>query len=318
MTTYDLAGRRIWVAGHGGMVGSALRRRLKSENCETLIANRQDLDLRNQAAVGNWLRDNRPDTIFLAAATVGGINANNSRPAEFVYDNLAIEVNVIEAARQAKVSKLMLLGSSCIYPRLAPQPMREDALLTGPLEPTNEWYAIAKIAGIKLCQAYRKQYGSDFISVMPTNLYGPGDNFNLAQSHVVPALIRKAHEAKMRGDISITVWGSGAPRRELLHVDDMADACVHLMKTYSNEEHVNIGTGKDVTIRELAETVCAIVGFKGALAFDPSMPDGSPRKLLDVGKLHDLGWRHRISLEQGLASSYQWFRSHLEDNLARV
>jgi GDP-L-fucose synthase len=318
MTTYSLVGRRIWIAGHGGMVGSALRRRLESEDCEVLFATRQNLDLRNQAAVGSWLRENLPDTIFLAAATVGGINANRSRPAEFVYDNLAIEVNIIEAARQAKVSKLMLLGSSCIYPRLAPQPMREDALLTGPLEPTNEWYAIAKIAGIKLCQAYRRQYGSDFVSVMPTNLYGPGDNFNLVQSHVVPALIRKAHEAKIRGDTTITVWGSGTPRRELLHVDDMADACVHIMKTYSDEEHVNIGTGEDISVRELAEAVCATVGFEGSLTFDPSMPDGAPRKLLDVKKLHALGWCHRISLEQGLASSYQWFRSHLQDNLARV
>lgn len=313
MAGFDLAGRRVWVAGHRGMVGSALCRRLAAENCEVLTAGRRDADLRDQSAVNHWLDSNRPDAIFLAAATVGGINANNTRPAEFVYDNLAIELNVVEAARRTGVAKLMLLGSSCIYPKLASQPMSEDALLTGPLEPTNEWYAIAKIAGIKLCQAYRRQYGCDFVSVMPTNLYGPGDNYDLAQSHVVPALLRKAHEAKLRGDATITVWGSGTPRREFLHVDDMADACVHLMKTFSDEEHVNIGTGEDVTIRELTALVNAVVGFKGELVFDSSKPDGTPRKLLDVSKLHRLGWRHRIGLREGLTGSYSWFTEHYNE-----
>lgn len=318
MAIFDLAGRRIWVAGHRGMVGSALCRRLEAENCEILTAERQDADLRDQAAVGRWMEANRPEVIFLAAATVGGINANNTRPAEFVYDNLAIELNVVEAARNTGVAKLMLLGSSCIYPKLAPQPLQEDSLLTGPLEASNEWYAIAKIAGIKLCQAYRRQYGCDFISVMPTNLYGPGDNYDLAQSHVVPALIRKAHEAKERGDTAIIVWGSGTPRREFLHVDDMADACVHLMKIYSEEGHLNIGTGEDLTIRQLAEMVNAVVGFKGNLVFDPTKPDGTPRKLLDVNKLHQLGWHHKIGLEDGLGDSYRWFRERVGKGLVRL
>jgi GDP-L-fucose synthase len=254
--------------------------------------------------------DRRPHAAFLAAATVGGINANSTRPAEFIYDNLAIEVAAIEGARKAGVAKLMLLGSSCIYPRMATQPMNEDALLTGALEPTNEWYAIAKIAGIKLCQAYKRQYGCDYISVMPTNLYGPGDNYDLAQSHVVPALLRKAHEAKMRLESKIDVWGTGMAKREFLHVDDMADACIYLMKMYSDEEHINIGTGEDATIRELAEMVASVVGFKGKLLFDSSKPDGTPRKLLDVRKLHALGWRHKISLADGLRDAYAWFCEH--------
>jgi GDP-L-fucose synthase len=313
MKQFKISGKRIWVAGHRGMVGAALCRRLESENCEVITVGRKDVDLRDQGAVNAWLTTTKPDAIFLAAATVGGIHANNTRPAEFIYDNLAIEVNVIEAARRSQTAKLMLLGSSCIYPRLAPQPMREDALLTGPLETTNEWYAVAKIAGIKLCQAYRRQYGCDFISVMPTNLYGPGDNFDLEQSHVVPALLRKAHEAKLRHEKSLTVWGTGNVRREFLHVDDMADACVHLMKSYSDEEHVNIGTGTDVTIRALAETVLQTVGFKEELVFDSSKPDGTPQKLLDVSKLTSTGWVARTQLREGLADTYTWFQKHYAD-----
>jgi GDP-L-fucose synthase len=289
------------------MVGSAIVRRLASEECELLTVGRSDVDLRSASAVRRWMAQTRPDAIFLAAATVGGIHANNSRPAEFIYDNLAIELGVIEAARELGVEKLMLLGSTCIYPRLAEQPIKEEALLTGPLEPTNEWYAIAKIAGIKLCQAYRRQYGCDFISVMPTNLYGPGDNFDLEQSHVVPALLRKAHEAKLAGKPELVVWGSGTPRREFLYVDDMADACVEVMKRYSDELHLNVGTGEDVTIRELALMVKEIVGFAGTIVFDPSKPDGTPRKLTDVSRLNRLGWRHKIGLEQGLADTYAWF-----------
>jgi GDP-L-fucose synthase len=307
---FDLQGKRVWVAGHRGMVGSAIVRRLADSGCEVLTVGRDTADLRRQAETEAWMAEAKPDAVFLAAATVGGIHANDTRPAEFIHDNLAIETNVIGAAHKLGLAKLMLLGSSCIYPRLATQPMDEDQLLTGPLEPTNEWYAIAKIAGIKLCQAFRKQYGADFISVMPTNLYGPGDNFDLKQSHVIPALLRKAHEAKLNGDASLAVWGSGTPRREFLHVDDMADACVYLMQHYSGEGHVNIGTGEDLTIRELAETVAATVGFTGALAFDASKPDGTPRKLLDVSRLHGLGWRHRIGLKEGLAQTYRWFLEH--------
>lgn len=319
MTTFELAGRRIWVAGHRGMVGSALVRRLATEKCEIVTVDRKELDLRDQSALTRWLLDKRPDAAFLAAATVGGINANNTRPAEFIYDNLAIEVAAVEAARKAGISKLMLLGSSCIYPRLAPQPMSEEALLTGSLESTNEWYAIAKIAGIKLCQAYRRQYGCDFISVMPTNLYGPGDNYDLAQSHVVPALLRKAHDAKQRGDDHIVVWGTGAARREFMHVDDMADACVYLMRVYSDEQHVNIGVGTDVTIRELASKIMNAVGFAGEVHFDSSKPDGTPQKLLNVDKLHSLGWRHKISLGEGLRSAYQWFqKNYNESRLSNV
>lgn len=314
--TFDLSGRRIWVAGHTGMVGSALCRRLATENCEILTTTRKTVDLRNQASVARWMDEARPDAVFVAAATVGGINANNTRPAEFIYDNLAIEVNVIESARQAGVAKLMLLGSSCIYPRMASQPMKEDALLTGPLEETNQWYAIAKIAGIKMCQAYRRQYGCDFVSVMPTNLYGPFDNYDLTQSHVVPALLRKAHEAKVRGDAIMPVWGSGTVRREFLHVDDMADACVYLMKAYSDEQHVNIGSGVDVTIRELAGMICKVVGFKGEFVFDPSKPNGTPRKLLDVSKLQALGWDNARSLEKGLADAYAWYREN--EHVARL
>jgi GDP-L-fucose synthase len=304
---FSPAGKRIWVAGHRGLVGGALVRRLASEGCEILTACRETIDLRRQAEVERWVADRRPNAVIVAAATVGGILANDTRPAEFLYDNLAIETNVIEASRRAGVSRLLFLGSSCIYPRLAPQPMREDALLTGPLEPTNQWYAIAKIAGIMLCRAYRKQYGLDYISAMPTNLYGPGDNFDLTSSHVIPALLAKAHAAKARPGGTLSVWGTGAPRREFLHVDDLADALVFLLRNYSGDEHVNVGTGADVTIRELAETVARIVGVPGGLSFDASMPDGAPQKLLDVRHLFRMGWRPRIGLEDGLRKTYDWY-----------
>ena len=304
---FELAGRRVWVAGHRGMVGSALVRRLAAEPCETLTAGRETIDLRRQDGVERWMDRNRPDVVIIAAATVGGIVANDTRPVDFLYDNLMIESNIIEAARSIGVCKLLFLGSSCIYPRLAPQPMREDALLTGPLEPTNQWYAVAKIAGIKLCQAYRKQYGCDFISAMPTNLYGVADNFDLVSSHVVPALIAKAHTAKISGADEIVVWGSGTPLREFLEVDDLADALIFLLRHYSDESHVNIGVGHDVTIRELAETIMHVVGVEGRLRFDPSKPDGAPRKLLDSSLLQSMGWRPRIGLDEGLRKTYAWY-----------
>jgi GDP-L-fucose synthase len=307
---YSLAGKRVFVAGHRGMVGSAIVRRLASEQCDVLTAGRDQLDLIDQAAVRAWFAHQKPDAVFLAAAKVGGILANDSFPADFLYDNLMIEANVIEAAFRAKVGKLLFLGSSCIYPKLAEQPIREDALLTGPLEPTNEWYAVAKIAGIKLAQAYRRQHGSDFISAMPTNLYGPGDNFDLASSHVLPALIRKAHEAKLAGAASFAIWGSGTPRREFLHVDDLADACVFLMQTYSADEHVNVGFGDDIAIIELADLVAQIVGFEGTIERDPSKPDGTPRKLMDSSRLRQMGWSPRIALADGIAASYRWFLEH--------
>ncbi len=304
---FDLKGRRVWVAGHRGMVGSALARRLRSEGCEIIVAPRESVDLTRQEETEDWLAAARPDVVFVAAARVGGILANDTRPAEFIYDNLAIETNVIHGAYRVGVAKLVFLGSSCIYPRHAPQPMMEDSLLTGPLEPTNQWYAIAKISGILMCQAYRRQYGCDFISAMPTNLYGPGDNFDLAGSHVVPALLRKAHEAKLAGGESLGVWGSGQPRREFLYVDDCADAVVHLAKHYSGEAHVNVGTGEDVSIAELAEMVCRVVGFDGKLSFDRGMPEGMPRKLLDVTRLRAIGWHHGTPLEEGLRRTYAWF-----------
>jgi GDP-L-fucose synthase len=299
---------RVFVAGHGGLVGSAVVRRLQREGfSRVLIATREQLDLRDQAAVNYWFRANRPEYVFLVAGTVGGILANSTRPAEFIYDNMMIHATVVHAAHLFPVKRLLYLGSSCIYPRESPQPMKEEHLLSGLLEPTNEPYAIAKIAGIKLCQAYRKQYGSDFISAMPTNLYGPNDNFDLASSHVLPALIRKFHDAKSEGRGEVPIWGTGSPRREFLHVDDLADACVFLMRRYDAVEHVNVGTGEDLTIRELAETVRDIVHPQAQLVFDPTKPDGTPRKLLDVSRLHALGWRHSIPLREGIAASYQWF-----------
>jgi GDP-L-fucose synthase len=307
---FPLAGKRVWVAGHRGMVGSAIVRRLAREDCEILTAGRDQLDLKDQAQTRAWILDRRPDAIFLAAAKVGGILANDTFPADYLYDNLMIEANIIEAAHRAEVAKLLFLGSSCIYPKLAPQPISEDSLLTGPLEPTNEWYAIAKIAGIKLAQAYRKQHGRDFISAMPTNLYGPGDNFDLNSSHVMPAFIRKAHEAKVLGQGEIVMWGTGTPRREFLHADDCADALVHLMKVYSGHEHVNVGSGTDVTIRELLELVCRVVGFEGRIVQDASKPDGTPRKLMSADKLQALGWQPRIGLEEGVRATYAWFREN--------
>lgn len=310
MASYDLAGKRVWVAGHRGMVGSAIVRRLARENCEILTATRSELDLKNQAQVRAWMETVRPDAVFLAAAKVGGILANDTYPADFLYDNLMIEANIIEGAYRSGVEKLMFLGSSCIYPKFAPQPIREEALLTGTLEPTNEWYAIAKIAGIKLAQAYRKQHGCDFISGMPTNLYGPGDNFDLNSSHVMPALIRKAHEAKLRGDASITMWGTGTPMREFLHVDDCADACVHLMKVYSDADHVNVGSGEDLAIRDLVGLVAEVVGFRGEIVHDLTKPDGTPRKLMSGDRLRALGWAPGIRLEDGIRATYAWFLEH--------
>ena len=307
---FPLAGRRIFVAGHRGMVGSAIVRRLAGEGCKILTVGRGQVDLRRQQPTEEWIAAERPDAVIVAAATVGGILANSSRPADFIYDNLAIETNLIHAAHLARVKKLLFLGSSCIYPKFAPQPMAEEALLTGALEPTNEWYAIAKITGIKLCQAYRKQHGDDFISAMPTNLYGPGDNFDLASSHVVPALIRKIEEARLAGAPQVEIWGSGTPRREFLYVDDLADACVFLLKGYSGHDHVNVGTGTDLTIRELAETIARVVGYRGGFAYDSSKPDGTPRKLLDVSRLSALGWRASTSLEAGLKQSYDWFTAN--------
>lgn len=304
-----LKGKRVFVAGHTGLVGSALLRRLEREGAELLTVGRSEVDLRDQAAVNRWMAAERPDLVFLAAAKVGGIAANDRYPADFLYDNLMIEANVIHSAFETGAEKLLLLGSTCIYPRLAPQPMPEEALLTGPLEPTNEWYAIAKIAGIKLCQAYRRQHGCDFIAAQPTNLYGPGDNFDLSTSHVLPALMRKAHEAKLARAPSMTVWGSGTPLREFMHVDDLADALVFLMRHYSAETPINCGTGEEVSILGLAERIRTAVGYEGELVFDASKPDGAPRKLADVSRLHALGWRHSISLDDGLADTYRWFHT---------
>ncbi len=304
---FALEGRRVFVAGHRGMVGSALVRRLEQENCEVLCAPRDALDLVDQSAVHQWMARERPDVVIIAAAKVGGILANDSFPADFLYDNLMIEANLIEAAFRAGTAKLLFLGSSCIYPKFAPQPIREDALLTGPLEPTNEWYAIAKIAGIKLCQAYRRQHGCDFISAMPTNLYGPGDNFDLHSSHVLPALLRKAHEAKLAGAASFEIWGTGTPRREFMHVDDLANACVFLLRHWSDARPVNVGSGSDIAIGELAELVAEIVGFSGTVTRDTSKPDGTPRKLMDSSLLSGLGWQPRIGLRQGIADAYRHF-----------
>ncbi|MGA3259805.1 MAG: GDP-L-fucose synthase [Bryobacteraceae bacterium] len=299
---------RIFVAGHRGLVGSAICRRLRQEGFDNLVSRElQELDLRDQASTRRFFAEEKPEYVVLAAAKVGGILANTTYPADFIYDNLVIETNVIDAAARAGVRKLLFLGSSCIYPKLAPQPMREEALLTGPLEPTNEWYAIAKIAGIKLAQAYRAQHGLNAISLMPTNLYGPGDNFDLASSHVLPALIRKTHEALRAGAPEITVWGSGTPRREFLHVDDLADAAVFLMLAYDSGEIINVGTGIDVTIRELAEMIGHAAGYTGSIAFDSSKPDGTPRKLLDVSRLTALGWKPKIALADGIAETWRWY-----------
>jgi GDP-L-fucose synthase len=307
MAAYALSGKKVWVAGHNGMVGSAVVRRLASEGVTVITADRKTVDLKRQAEVEGFLETQRPDAVVMAAAKVGGILANSTYPADFLYDNLMIEANIMQASFAAGVEKFLFLGSSCIYPKLAPQPITEDALLTGPLEPTNEWYAIAKIAGIKLGQAYRQQHGCDFIAAMPTNLYGPGDNFDLNSSHVLPALIRKAHEAKLRGDHSITVWGTGTPRREFLHADDCADALVFLLKTYSEAEHINVGSGEDLSILELTQLVCRVVGFSGEIVHDLSKPDGTPRKLMSADKLRGLSWAPRIGLEQGIAETYAWF-----------
>lgn len=304
---YDFTGRRIWVAGHRGMVGQALMRRLAQESCELIEMPHERIDLRRQKLVDDWMKTARPDLVFVAAAKVGGIYANDTRPAEFLYDNLMIEANIIEAARNVGTSKLVFLGSSCIYPKLAEQPIREDALLTGSLEPTNEWYAIAKIAGIKLCQAYRRQYGLDFISAQPTNLYGPFDNFDLTSSHVLPALLRKAHQARLGGDASFMIWGSGTPLREFLHVDDLADALVFLAKNYSGSEIINIGSGSEISIGDLADTIARIVGFDGTVERDSSKPDGTPRKRLDTSRIEALGWHPSIGIEEGIKSVYRWY-----------
>lgn len=304
---FELAGRRVWVAGHRGMVGAACVRRLFRENCEVITAGRDVLDLRRQEEVEAFLRDRRADVVIVAAATVGGIHANDTRPGEFIHDNLAIQTNVIEGARRFGVTKLLFLGSSCIYPRLASQPMLEEELLSGPLEPTNQWYAVAKIAGLKLCQAYRRQYGCDFISAMPTNLYGPGDNFCETQSHVIPGLMRRMHDAKVAGRRAVAVWGSGRPRREFLHVDDLADALVYLLNWWSGETHINVGVGDDVSIADLVEIMRDVTGFEGEVEYNALKPDGAPRKLLDVGKMNRLGWKAKVELEEGLRLTYSWF-----------
>lgn len=310
---------RIFVAGHRGLVGSAVVRRLRAAGCSNILtATREQLDLRDQAAVNYWFRANRPDYVYLVAGTVGGILANSTRPAEFIYDNLMIHGTVVQASHQYRVTKLLYLGSSCIYPREAPQPIPETALLTGPLEPTNEAYALAKIAGIKLCESYRRQYGADFISAMPTNLYGPNDNFDLTSSHVLPAMIRKFHEAKLEGRKEVEIWGSGTPRREFLHVDDLADACTFLMERYDGESHINVGTGEELSIRALAELVGSVVHPDAILVFDTSKPDGTPRKLLDVTKLRELGWSPSISLEDGIRTTYEWFLSQSDLRVAAV
>lgn len=309
MARYTLNGKRVFVAGHRGMVGSAIVRRLECEGCTVITSNRSDLNLVRQDQVDAFFLQMRPQAVFMAAAKVGGIHANATFPADFLYDNLLIAANVTRAAFATGVEKMLFLGSSCIYPKYAPQPIAETALLTGALEPTNEWYAVAKIAGIKLAQAYRRQHGCDFISAMPTNLYGPGDSFNLYTSHVLPALIRKAHEAKIAGDPTFSVWGTGSPMREFLHVDDCADALVHIMQCYSDHEHINVGSGREISIQDLAALVAKVVGFSGGIAFDKAKPDGTPRKLMCSAKLKSLGWEPRISLRDGIADTYRHFLS---------
>jgi GDP-L-fucose synthase len=307
MTEFDLTGRRVWVAGHRGMAGSAIMRRLARENCELVTATRNELDLLRQAQVEDWMKAKKIDAVFVAAATVGGILANSTHPATFLYENLVIETNIIESARSTGVKKLLFLGSSCIYPRMAEQPMREEALLTGPLEPTNEWYAIAKIAGIKLCQAYRRQYGCDFVSVMPTNLYGPGDRYDAENGHVVASLIMKIHTAKVFNSSTVELWGTGKPRREFLFSEDLADACVFVMKNYSGELFLNVGTGEDMTIMELAQAIADVIGWKGDFTLDVSKPDGMPRKVMDVSRLRALGWSAPTEFGAGMRDAYQWY-----------
>ena len=303
---------KIFVAGHRGLVGSAIVRNLQSKGYNNIVMRTHaELDLKDQAGVFAFFEKEKPDVVVLAAAKVGGINANNTAPAEFAYENMQIQCNVIHAAHVNKVKKLLFLGSTCIYPRMAPQPIPEDALLTGPLEETNEAYAIAKISGLEMCKFYKRQYGDDFISCMPTNLYGPYDNYDLSGSHVMPAMIRKFHEAKVNGDPKVELWGTGSPLREFLYVDDMADACVFLLENYSGEQHVNIGTGKELTIKELAETVKKTVGYEGEIVWNKDMPDGTPRKLTDVKKLHELGWTHKVELEEGVKLAYDWFRENI-------
>ncbi|WP_026941278.1 GDP-L-fucose synthase family protein [Hellea balneolensis] len=309
--SYSLAGKKVWVAGGNGMVGSAIIRRLDAENpSDILTVSSRNLDLRNQSATQNWIAKNKPEAVFMAAAKVGGIHANNTYPAQFLYDNLMMAANVIEASWQAGVEKLLFLGSSCIYPKMAPQPISEDSLMTGPLEPTNAAYAMAKISGIYLCETYRREYGADFISAMPTNLYGPGDNYHPENSHVIPGLIRRAHEAKISEAKSLSVWGSGTPRREFLNADDCADALVHVMKNYSDSETINIGSGTDMTIAELATTICKVVGFEGELHFDTSKPDGTPRKLMSGAKLQAMNWSPKINLPDGLSAAYADFKAN--------
>lgn len=306
----EISGKRIWVAGHRGMVGSAIVRRLQQEpNVEILTASRQEVDLTDRAQVSAWMEKTKPDLVFLAAAKVGGILANDTYPADFLVENLQIELNIVSESHRQGVEKLLFLGSSCIYPKHAPQPIPEDALLTGPLEPTNEWYAVAKIAGIKMCQAYRKQHGSNFISAMPTNLYGPNDNYDLASGHVLPALIRKVHEAKVAGQSEMVMWGTGSPLREFMHVDDLADACVFLMRNYDGADHVNVGVGEDVSIRDLAVLIGEVVGWNGQFVQDLTKPDGTPRKLMDSGRLQGLGWSSTIPLREGIAHAYEAFLS---------
>lgn len=313
MAAFSLEGKRVWVAGHRGMVGSGIVRALEARgDCTILTLDRHQVDLRDQAAITAWIQQNKPDAIFLAAAKVGGILANATYPADFLYDNLMMEANIIHAAHLADVSKLIFLGSSCIYPKFADQPIREDSLLTGPLEPTNEWYAIAKIAGIKLCQAYRAQHKRDFISAMPTNLYGPNDNFSLTSSHVLPALIRKFDDGRANATPSVTLWGSGTPKREFMHVDDLSDALVFLMENYSEAEHMNVGVGYDVEIRELAALIGEVVGYNGAIEYDRTKPDGTPRKLMDSSRLLALGWAPKIALRDGIVSTYEWYCGNRE------
>ncbi len=316
--SFSVDKKTVFIAGHNGMVGSALVRRLASENCTVVTAARSDLDLRNETAVDLFMRKTRPDAVILAAAKVGGIMANKTYPVEFMLDNLIIQNNVIAASYNAGVEKLLFLGSSCIYPKFADQPITEDALLTSALEPTNEAYALAKIAGLKLCEAYRSEYGADFISAMPTNLYGPGDNYNLDNGHVIPALIRKAHEAKLAGASSVEIWGTGQVYREFMHVDDAADALVHLLKTYSAAQHINVGTGQDTTIYAVTQTILDVVGLDAAIITDPSKPDGTPRKLLDVSKLFATGWNPRFTLEAGLADAYATFLSAIDRGELRL